>query len=223
MLSFRRYRKRDSFDSMDIEDRVCRTLEYKLNIVRHSFLSSGVPIVKREKVFDGIEETVELYMYNCRNIDIHLTLKDTNNNNFIISDLWTRIKTEDCPVVGIYGICLEVKKVLRRKICRQLASTLKYLFKRKLFRDLTSKEPADIPIIIQEFDPKKKVSKTNIGINRIDDSSAEISDTLLHLVMYYDNLAVEDRLEWFLNSDLSKERMREIIETSERLKGGSIK
>lgn len=184
-------RKRDTFASDDIEDRVCRTLEYKLNIMRHHFLTSGIPIVKKEMMFNYIEHTVEVHMNNMRTVDIHLIMKDTSGHTpYIVSDMWTRIETRNCHKVGIYGICIDVKKRIIRKTCRQLWTLMGYAFMQNYLGERNVSLEAETSV-------KAMKNQKIVTVN-------------LNDVKIFAQIDPEDRLNWLLSRNFTIEEITEI-------------
>ena len=184
-------RKRDTFASDDIEDRVCRTLEYKLNIMRHHFLTSGIPIVKKEMMFNYIEHTVEVHMNNMRTVDIHLIMKDTSGHiPYIVSDMWTRIETRNCHKVGIYGICIDVKKRITKKTCRQLWTLMGYAFMQNYLGERNVSLEAETSVKAME---NQKIVTVNLNDVKI-----------------FAHIDPEDRLNWLLSRNFTIEEISEI-------------
>lgn len=193
-MVFNLFSKRDSFSSDNIEDRICRTLEYKLNILRHQFLTGGIPIVKKDLFLNYLEQTIEIHMSNLKTVHIHLQVRDISRRNpYIVSDIWTKVDTSTCKEIGVHGICVAVKKLIRRKICRQLATTVGYLFQRDYLGyddDFTTDK--DIQV-----NPNKKI---------------DIND-----VKVYACLNPEDRVDWLLVNNYTVEEIREINSTYKKL------
>lgn len=193
-MVFNLFSKRDSFSSDNIEDRICRTLEYKLNILRHQFLTGGIPIVKKDLFLNYLEQTIEIHMSNLKTVHIHLQVRDISRRKpYIVSDIWTKVDTSTCKEIGVHGICVAVKKLIRRKICRQLATTVGYLFQRDYLGyddDFTTDN--DIQV-----NPNKKI---------------DIND-----VKVYACLNPEDRVDWLLVNNYTVEEMREINSAYKKL------
>lgn len=184
-------RKRDPFVTNDIEDRVCRTLEFKLNINRHQFLTGGIPIVKKDSIFDYIEHIIEVHMNDIRTVNIHLSLIDTSGKiPYTISDIWTRVETSNCHEVGVYGICKSVKKTIRKKTCKQLMTLIGYLFMKNYMGEHNSALEAQTSISAKEGE---KIFTVNI-----------------HDVKTFSQLDPEDRIDWLLSKNYSIGEIKEI-------------
>ena len=192
-------RKRDTFSSDDIEDRVCRTLEFKLNIMRYHFLSSGIPIVKTNSIFDYIEHTIEVHMTDMRKVDIHSVMKDLSGNRpFIITDSWIRIETCDCHTAGVYGICKEVKKRIVKKTCRQLCTLIGYLFMKNYLGERNVTLEGETSVIAME---NQKIVTVNLNDVKI-----------------FSQIDPEDRLNWLLSRKFTLAEIEEINRLYNELK-----
>lgn len=187
------HKKRDTFSKDDIADRICRTLEFKLNIVRHSFITEGIPIVKKEMLFDYIEHVVEVYMRDSEYVYIHSIIHDTSEKQkFIISDVWTKVETTNCHDIGVYGICKAVKQCILRKTCRQFCTLISYLF-----------------------------MKNYVGItpHQLDEDEFE-KYNMEEEVVYFAQLPPENILDWIISKNYSNEQLAELNRLYKEIKQG---